>query len=95
MGDGEGQESLACCSPWGSESDMAEQMNNNNGIKATKVDSRGKFSIELGQRLAESKLQLIELRNVSSVQSLSHVQIFATPWTAPCQASLSITNSQS
>ena len=32
---------------------------------------------------------------VSSVQSLSHVQLFATPWTAACQASLSITNSQS
>ena len=31
----------------------------------------------------------------SSVQSLSHVQLFATPWTAACQASLSITNSQS
>ena len=31
----------------------------------------------------------------SSIQSLSHVQIFATPWTAACQASLSITNSQS
>ena len=30
-----------------------------------------------------------------SVQSLSHVQFFATPWTAVCQASLSITNSQS
>ena len=30
----------------------------------------------------------------SSVQSLSHVQLFATPWTAACQASLSITNSQ-
>ena len=28
----------------------------------------------------------------SSVQSLSHVQLFATPWTAPWQASLSITN---
>ena len=27
-----------------------------------------------------------------SVQSLSHVQLFATPWTAACQASLSITN---
>ena len=27
------------------------------------------------------------------VQSLSHVQLFATPWTAACQASLSITNS--
>ena len=29
----------------------------------------------------------------SSVQSLSHVQLFATPWTVPCQASLSITDS--
>ena len=32
---------------------------------------------------------------VSSVQSLSHVQLFATPWTAARQASLSITKSQS
>ena len=31
----------------------------------------------------------------SLVQSLSHVQLFATPWTAARQASLSITNSQS
>ena len=31
----------------------------------------------------------------SSVQSLSHVHLFATPWTASSQASLSITNSQS
>ena len=31
----------------------------------------------------------------SSVQSLSHVQLFATPWTAARQASPSITNSQS
>ena len=31
----------------------------------------------------------------SSVQSLIHVWLFATPWTAACQASLSITNSQS
>ena len=31
----------------------------------------------------------------SSVQSLSHVQLFATLWTAACQASLSIINSQS
>ena len=30
-----------------------------------------------------------------SVQLLSHVQLFATPWTAACQASLSITNFQS
>ena len=31
----------------------------------------------------------------SSVRSLSRVQLFATPWTAACQASLSITNSWS
>ena len=30
-----------------------------------------------------------------SLQSLSHVKFFATPWTATCQASLFITNSQS
>ena len=30
-----------------------------------------------------------------SVQSLSHVQLFVTPWTAAHQASLSITNSRS
>ena len=32
---------------------------------------------------------------VSSVQFLSRVQLFAIPWTAACQAFLSITNSQS
>ena len=31
----------------------------------------------------------------SSVQSLSHVRLFATPWTAACQASLAIINSRS
>ena len=31
----------------------------------------------------------------SSVQSLSHVRLFLTPWSAVCQSSLSITNSQS
>ena len=31
----------------------------------------------------------------SSIQSLSHVQLFGTLWTAAHQASLSITNSQS
>ena len=32
---------------------------------------------------------------VSSVELLSRVRLFATPWTAACQASLSITNSWS
>ena len=34
------------------------------------------------------------LSDFSSVQSLSHVLLFAIPWIAACQASLSITNSQ-
>ena len=33
--------------------------------------------------------------SLSSVQSLSHVRLFATPWTEARQASLSIINSQS
>jgi len=48
----------------------------------------------------DSDLQLRVFRTkavvqFSSVQSLSHVRLCATPWTAACQASLSITNSQS
>ena len=37
----------------------------------------------------------IEKIQFSSVQSLSHVQHFATPWTAARHASLSITDSRS
>ena len=33
--------------------------------------------------------------HITSVQLLNHVRLFATPWTAASQASLSITNSQS
>ena len=44
-----------------------------------------------------SSLCLIKstMRWFSSVQSLSHVRLFVTPWTAAHQASLSITNSRS
>ena len=38
---------------------------------------------------------LFSFRKFSSAQSLSHVQLFVTPWIAACQASLPITNSQS
>ena len=38
---------------------------------------------------------LIFLLLISSVQLLSHVQLFATPWTAARQTSLSITNQTS
>ena len=49
-------------------------------------------------RGAKSKKPQVKKREViinSSVQLLSHVQLFATPWTAARQASLSITISRS
>ena len=51
--------------------------------------------------MAESRLVSLpggmtwEPAHFSSVQSLSHVRLFVTPWTAAGQASLSITNSWS
>ena len=38
---------------------------------------------------------ILIISQFSSVQSLSHVRLFATPWIAECQASPSITNSRS
>ena len=40
-------------------------------------------------------MQLQDLIHSCSVQSLSRVRLFVTPWTAACQASLSVTNSWS
>ena len=46
--------------------------------------------------MSETKLLIFLPRNtINSVQSLSRVRLFATPWTATHQASLSITNSRS
>ena len=41
------------------------------------------------------EISTLKIMLVSSVQSFSHVQLFATPWIAERQASLSITNFQS
>jgi len=51
-------------------------------------------SISVPKRGKKENIKL-ELGILSSVQSLSRVQHFATPWTAARQASLSITNSRS
>ena len=48
-----------------------------------------------GEGFLTFKRKLKLQRRVSSVQSLSRVRLFATPWTAARQASLSYTNSQS
>ena len=56
------------------------------------------YQTNLGCRFGASTESCALFRNssqFSSVQSLSHVQLFATPWTAAPQASLSITYSQS
>ena len=42
-----------------------------------------------------TRLGEYHIHSLSSVQLLSHVQLFVTPWTAALQASLSITSSQS
>ena len=46
------------------------------------------------RELFKVKTLIAELR-ISSVQSLSRVWLFATPWITACQASLSITSSRS
>jgi len=75
----------------------------------TKDDSSTKDEINLVSRLNNKTVEPHEVgkRNrfgpkinifgayFSSVQSLSHVQLFATPWTTARQVSLSITNSWS
>ena len=45
--------------------------------------------------MVDQIIQVYAYKIVSSVQSLSHGQLFVTPWTAARQASLSITNSWS
>ena len=45
--------------------------------------------------LQRFSLELEKSLRFSSVQSLSNIRLFVTPWTAACQASLSITNSRS
>ena len=66
--------------------------------------SRLKFSMHLSSKKPSSisksnkkcfDLYLNLLANIRSDQSLSHVRLFATPWIAARQASLSITNSRS
>ena len=53
LGDGEGQGSLACCSPRGcKESDMTERLNNNNIIQ---------FNLEFSKTSAQPKNDVIKI----------------------------------
>ena len=66
-------------------------------LKSIKLQNYVSLSISIPQWM---KLWLRDTESffqdlVQSVQLLSHVLLFATSWTAACQASLSITNSKS
>ena len=57
-------------------------------------------SSQVGKPTLQLRLELLApswapISQFSSVQLLSHVGLLVTPWTAECQASLSITNSWS
>ena len=60
------------------------------------IDKNGEIYqfVDIGSALVSSSAQL-NVDSVSSVQSLSRVRLFVTPWIAAHQASLSITNSRS
>ena len=58
-----------------------------------KTSEKQLHEVEIGN-IPEKEFKII-IAQMILVQSLSCVQLFATPWTAAHQASLSITNSQS
>ena len=62
-------------------------------LRGSKISGDGDYSHEIKRRLLLGRKAKTNL--ISSAQSLSHVQLFETPWTAACQVSLSISNSQS
>ena len=60
-----------------------------------KLPSRVSFYFRFCNLMSNFERKNVTAIWISSVQLLSHVRLFATPWTAACRASLSITNSQS
>ena len=98
-GGGEGQGRLACHSPWdGKESDTTEWLNNKpTACKYMNLEAWTLFlhSISSGESVLCVWTCHLGSLTFISVQSLSCVQLFATPWITALQASLSITNSRS
>ena len=88
-----GWRSLAGYSPWGRrESDMTERLTHTRDVSqfspSLAPDGFGRMSSSNYLLLFDVNLKII----IGSVQSLSYVHLFANPWTAAHQASLSITN---
>ena len=90
---------LQCCRPWFNS--WVGKMPWRNAWQATPVflpgESYGQRSLvgfSPWDRKESDTTKAISMQFIS-VQLLSCVRLFVTPWTAACQASLSITNSQS
>ena len=50
------------------------------------------YVVSSGSPYINKQLICFKVKVISSVQLLSHIRLFATPWTAAYQAFLSITN---
>ena len=64
-------------------------------VRANTVEMNGKITSQQEKKNINrnNQIEILELKNVV-VQSLNHFQLFANPWTATRQASLSFTVSQ-
>ena len=82
-----GLRNLAVCSPWAFKNYAIEWLSTGHIEKEKKKKRK-----DAAQEKIAGRCHL--LKALSSVKSFSHVQLFAIPWTAARQASLSITNSQ-
>ena len=61
-------------------------------FEGSKITADGDCSHKIKRHLLLGRKVMTNLVQFSSVQSLSHVRLLATPWTTAHQASLSITN---
>ena len=65
------------------------------GLVACKERYQRACSLHTHKKVKQANNLMLVTYQFSSAQSLSHVRLFVTPWTAASQASLSITNSWS
>ena len=63
--------------------------------KKIKMMGKRNYILKFNNTYIKSLFLAFWISASQSVHSLSHIRLFVTPWTAACQASLSITNSQS
>ena len=72
LGDGEGQGSLVCCSPWGlKESDMTARLNNRLGVAGPRSQQRWQFSPYL------TSISAISFLKWRTVKAVAHTDLWA------------------